>query len=102
MTVLELIERSSARLEASGVSFATAPTNAFDEAAWLVLWRLGLPLDSLDAHAARNVSAGEQAPPSPRAAAHHQPPPAAYLTGEAWLRGVPFFRRRGGSSCRDR
>jgi ribosomal protein L3 glutamine methyltransferase len=92
MTVLELIERSSARLEASGVSFGHGTTNAFDEAAWLVLWRLGLPLDSLDAHAARNVSAGEQAAAEAlvqqRITSRR---PAAYLTGEAWLQGVPFF-----------
>ena len=52
-TVLELVERSSARLEASGVSFGHGATNAFDEAAWLVLWRLGLPLDALDEVAGR-------------------------------------------------
>ncbi|HVQ04761.1 MAG TPA: 50S ribosomal protein L3 N(5)-glutamine methyltransferase, partial [Burkholderiaceae bacterium] len=48
MTVIELIERASARLEQAGVSFGQGTTNAFDEAAWLVLWRLGLPLDALD------------------------------------------------------
>ena len=44
MTVIELIERSSARLTEAGVSFGQGTSNAFDEAAWLVLWRLGLSL----------------------------------------------------------
>jgi ribosomal protein L3 glutamine methyltransferase len=91
-TVLELVERSSARLEASGVSFGHGATNAFDEAAWLVLWRLGLPLDALDEVAGRHVTAGEQAAAQAlvdeRIASRR---PAAYLTGEAWLQGVPFF-----------
>jgi len=92
MTVLELIERSSARLEGSGVCFGHGTTNAFDEAAWLVLWRLGLPLDTLDEVAGRGVTAGEQAAAEAlvdeRIASRR---PAAYLTGEAWLQGVPFF-----------
>ena len=39
---------------------ATAPTNAFDEAAWLVLWQLGLPLDDLDGVADMAVSPQQQ------------------------------------------
>ena len=92
MTVLELIERSSARLEAAGVSFGHGTANAFDEAAWLVLWRLGLALDALDDVAERPVTAAEQAAAEAlvgeRIASRR---PAAYLTGEAWLQGVPFF-----------
>ena len=92
MTVLELIERGRARLEEAGVCFGHGTTNAFDEAAWLVLWRLGLPLDALDDVSARPVSASEQAQVGAlideRIASRK---PAAYLTGEAWLQGVPFF-----------
>jgi len=91
MTVLELIERSGARLEAAGVAFGHGTTNAFDDAAWLVLWRLGLPLDALDDVAGRAVTPGEQAAAEAlvdeRIASRR---PAAYLTGEAWLQGVPF------------
>ena len=48
MTLIDLIHAQSARLKQAGVSFGHGTTNAFDEAAWLVLWRLGLPLDDLE------------------------------------------------------
>ena len=91
MTVIELVERSSARLENARVCFGHGTGNAFDEAAWLVLWRLGLPLDALDENADRPVTAAEQAAAEAlvdeRIGSRR---PAAYLTGEAWLQGVPF------------
>ena len=87
-----MIERSSARLEKAGVSFGHGTTNAFDEAAWLVLWRLGRPLDALDDVAEQLLSAEQcaavEALVDQRIATRQ---PAAYLTGEAWLQGVPFF-----------
>lgn len=91
MTVIELIEASSARLSEAGVCFGQGTTNAFDEAAWLVLWRLGMPLDSLDEHAELEVEdphlAAVHALVAQRIATRQ---PTAYLTGEAWLQGVPF------------
>ena len=92
MTVLELVERVAAQLDAAGVVYGHGTTNAFDEAAWLVLWKLGLPLDALDEHEHAEVApaaqAGVQALVDERIATRK---PAAYLTGEAWLQGVPFF-----------
>ena len=91
MNVITLIERSSARLDQAGVSFGHGTTNAFDEAAWLVLWALKLPLDELDAVAERTVSPAEQAEAEALVERRIQTrSPAAYLTGEAWLQGVPF------------
>jgi ribosomal protein L3 glutamine methyltransferase len=90
-TVIELVERAAAQLEAAGVAFGHGTSNAFDEAAWLVLWRLGLPIDDLDAAAGQPVSTADQdriaALLDERIATRK---PAAYLTGEAWLQGVPF------------
>ena len=99
-TVLPLIEQATAQLEQAGVAFGHGTTNAFDEAAWLVLWRLGLPLDSaLDGApdgeedvALRPVSAEEAAQVQALIAQRISTrQPAAYLTQEAWLQGVPFY-----------
>ena len=92
MTVEELIVRCAQRLETAGVCFGHGTQNAADEAAWLVLWRLGLPLDADAALTARTASDEEisqvQALVQQRIQTRQ---PAAYLTGEAWLQGLPFF-----------
>lgn len=99
-TVLGLIEQARQQLEAAGVAFGHGTTNAFDEAAWLVLWQLGLPLDSpLDGEPEGEPSVADQVV-LPEDAARVQAlierrissrQPAAYLTREAWLQGVPFY-----------
>jgi ribosomal protein L3 glutamine methyltransferase len=90
-TLLECIEQQSARLAQAGVWFGHGTDNAFDEAVWLALWRLNLPLDDLDAVARRELTSAEynaiQALVQRRIDTRR---PAAYLTGEAWLQGVPF------------
>jgi ribosomal protein L3 glutamine methyltransferase len=92
MTVLEMIERMAARLDEAGVSFGHGTTNARDEAAWLTLWALGLPLDNLDGVATRDLDRADQARVNAlideRITTRR---PAAYLTQEAWLQGVRFY-----------
>jgi ribosomal protein L3 glutamine methyltransferase len=91
MTLAECIEQQSARLTQAGVSFGHGTSNAFDEAVWLVLWKLGLPLDDLDSVAQRELTAREQASIESLIDARITTrQPAAYLTGEAWSQGVPF------------
>ncbi len=90
-TVLALVEQAAEQLQAAGVAFGHGTTNAFDEAAWLVLWALQHPLDTLDDVAEQPVDAAGQA--AVRAIVEQRisiRKPAAYLTGEAWLQGVPF------------
>lgn len=92
--LLELVQASARQLDAAGLHFGHGTSNAFDEAAWLVLWQLGLPLDTdLDDTASHT-------PPSPAQVQAVQEliaqriatrKPAAYLTQEAWLQGVPFY-----------
>ncbi len=91
MKLIDLIERQSARLLQAGVSFGHGTTNARDEAIWLALWRLGLPLDDLASVADRPLTGAEcQAVTDLIDERIHARKPAAYLTGEAWLQGVPF------------
>ena len=96
LTVLALVEQMAARLDAAGLNFSNGfgqgTTNAFDEAAWLVLWKLGLELDDLESVENRPVSPEDQAQVAllvdTRITTRK---PAAYLTKEAWLMGVPFY-----------
>ena len=96
LTVLTLIQNVSERLDAAGLTpsdgFGHGTQTAFDEAAWLVMWRLGLPLDDLDGVAERVVSAEEASQVSALVEERIRTrQPAAYLTREAWLQGVPFY-----------
>ena len=92
MTLLELIEASEKQLAAAGVAFGHGTTNAFDEAVWLVLWQLGLPLDDLHSVAGMAVSPEQQDSVGELVAERiRSRKPAAYLTREAWLQGVPFY-----------
>ncbi len=92
MKLMQRVAAAARELEDSGVAFGHGTTNAFDEAAWLVQWSLGLSLDALDEHAERELEAYEEdeiaALLRERIATRK---PAAYLTREAWLQGVPFY-----------
>lgn len=95
--VLPLIEAAAAQLDAAGITaengLGQGTLASFDEAAWLVLWGLGFPLDS------NLQDIGEQAVGSHDAARVQdllrqrieQRKPTAYLTRQAWLCGVPFY-----------
>lgn len=96
VTLRALIESSAHRLEEAQVAFGHGTTNAFDEAAWLVLWRLGLPLDtpldgdnSQESMPVARVNIDDVA--TLLEARINTRKPAAYLTHEAWLQGVSFY-----------
>lgn len=93
MNLNELLTQAGQRLEAAQLAYGHGTTNAQDEAAWLVLWQLGLPLDSdLDALANHPIGTAEQTAVLDLVQRRIDTrEPAAYLTGEAWLQGVPFY-----------
>ena len=95
-TVIELIDEVAGKLEAAGLSladgFGHGTLTAFDEAAWLVLWQLGLPLDDLDSVSNQPVAQAQQGEVATLLEARITTrKPLAYLTKEAWLQGVPFY-----------
>jgi len=98
MNLVALIEQVQAALDLSPVQTGHGTLNNCDEAHWLVLWRLGLPLDAdpealafenpsyqaLSESDIQDVMDLTQERISSRK-------PLAYLTREAWLQGVPFY-----------
>ena len=91
MTLVELVVAQSERLKRAGVSFGHGTGNAFDEAAWLVTWAVGLPLDALETRGQREIAEVDVAKAEALIGKRIETrQPAAYLTGEAWLQNVPF------------
>ena len=93
MTLAELIADTERALTAAGVGFGHGTTNAHDEAAWLVLHAVGLPLHTDFTDPKQNQALAPeqlaQAATLLRARTESRKP-LAYLIGEAWLQGVPF------------
>ena len=96
-TVGALIATGAQCLTQAGVGFGHGTANAEEEAIWLVLWQLGLPID---APLGDDEDSVENQPVTPEQQALvatlfkeriASRKPAAYLTREAWLMGVPFY-----------
>ena len=97
-TLAEVVTVGARLLVEAGVAFGHGTACAEDEAAWLVLWKLGLPLDTElspglpGSKAETPVSDVQRAELATLFAERiHTRKPAAYLTREAWLQGVPFY-----------
>jgi ribosomal protein L3 glutamine methyltransferase len=80
------------RFQAAGLVFGHGATNAIDEAAFLVLEALHLPIDALDPFADAKLLTAERrrldALIEARATTRK---PAAYLLNRAYIQGVPFY-----------
>ena len=92
MTLAELMAQGCQMLQSSAVSLGQGTLEMADEAAWLVLWRLGLPLDT-DPQMHTDPLSVEQIQSCLTLLQQRidQRLPSAYLTREAWLQGVDFY-----------
>lgn len=91
-TLRDLLRFAVSRFHAADLSFGHGSDNAWDEAVYLLLHCLHLPLDTLEPFLDARVLPDERmrylALVERRCAEHM---PAAYLTGEAWLQGHRFI-----------
>lgn len=94
MKLIDLARKAEQQLLDAGVAFGHGTDNAWDEAAWITLWALGLPLDTdiEDEAAHPPISAADAAKVEQGVQQRiAQRKPFAYIAREAWLQGVPFY-----------
>ncbi len=90
-TLRDFIRWGMSRFAEGEVYFGHGTDNAFDEAAWLVLHALRLPLDTSPELFDTRLSRSEKAAVARLLAERvRSRKPAAYLTGEGWFCGLPF------------
>jgi ribosomal protein L3 glutamine methyltransferase len=91
-TVRDLLRFAVSRFNEAGLSFGHGCDNAFDEAAFLILHTLHLPVDQLDPFLdARLLESERSAVLALIDRRVRQRLPTPYLTHEAWLAGHAFY-----------
>lgn len=91
-TLRDLLRYSVSRFNAAQLSFGHGSDNAWDEAVYLLLHSLHLPLDTLEPFLdARLLNTEKQQCLQIIDRRVSERIPAAYLTGEAWLQGYRFI-----------
>lgn len=91
-TVRDLLRYAVTRFTGAQLAFGHGTTNAYDEAAYLILHTLHLPLDLLDPFLDARLAPDEIATVLgviERRATERVP--AAYITQEAWMHGLRFY-----------
>jgi len=92
LTLRDFLRYAVSRFRQAGIAYGHGTNDALDEAAFLLLWGLHLPIDQLDPFIDARLTRPErdklleliEARISTRK-------PAAYLTGEAWIKDFRFM-----------
>jgi ribosomal protein L3 glutamine methyltransferase len=91
-TIRDWIRYAVSQFEASDIFYGHGTDNAYDEAVWLIMSALHLPMDTLNNFLDARITATERAKLASfieqRITKHT---PTAYLVKEAWLQGLKFY-----------
>lgn len=91
-TIRDWIRFAVSRFEASDIFYGHGTDNAYDEAVWLIMSALHLPMDTLDNFLDARLTEAERTKLAnfieQRITKHT---PTAYLLKEAWLQGLKFY-----------
>jgi ribosomal protein L3 glutamine methyltransferase len=92
VTPRDWLRYAAGRFLAADLAFGQGATTALDEAAYLILEGLGLPIDTLDPFLDARLMRAERARLLDLIAARATTrKPAAYLVNRAYIKGVPFY-----------
>ena len=90
-TLRDFLRYAVSRFREAGIAFGHGTNDALDEAAFLLLWGLHLPIDKIDPFADARLTRPERDKLlgliETRISTRK---PAAYITGEAWIKGHSF------------
>lgn len=92
MTIRDWLRYAVSRFEDSDIFYGHGTDNSYDEAVWLIMGALHLPLDTLDNFLDAKLTTGERnklAGFIEQRISQHTP--TAYLLKEAWLQGFKFY-----------
>lgn len=91
VTLRDVLRYAVSAFSAAGLHYGHGSATALDEAAYLILESLQLPIDDFNSFAEARLTARERALLGERIALRIEKRlPAAYLTGRSYLAGVPF------------
>jgi ribosomal protein L3 glutamine methyltransferase len=92
LTIKDYIRWGASRFAEAELSFSHGMSSPFDEAAYLVLHTLHLPVDTPDLYFDSRLTATERAAVADIIRQRVETrKPAAYLTNEGWFLGLPFY-----------
>ena len=92
ITIRDWIRFAVSQFEASDIFYGHGTDNAYDEAVWLIMSALHLPMDTLDNFLDARLTTSERnklADFIEQRITKHTP--TAYLVKEAWLQGLKFY-----------
>lgn len=91
-TILDFIRWGASRFREAELTFAHGMSSPIDEAAYLVLHTLHLPIDTPSLYFPSNLTSDERDAVAAIIEERIETrKPAAYLTNEAWFLGLPFY-----------